>query len=322
VKKSVVVVIALLAALLLGAAWLYGRLFDEKDPNVVARTDAGPSAAHVGPSAQAADGGPTPVSASATTVTAVRGKVEKRGADGAWVALKVGDPLRADEAIRTGRNAEANLAVGNGVTVRLSPRSQFAVREIAEGLSRVRLGQGHVTASVDPTGRRVLRVETPGSDAVAESSGGEFGIVTDGQGQLTVAATTGSVKLKAKGETVAVEAGQTATANAGEVPSAPREIPKSLFVKLADVNRTRTNQPYTDVQGSTDPASVVKIGDQVAQVDDKGKFKVRVPLVDGPNRVSVEVLDAAGRRKDLDLPEIEVDRKKPELETKMQWGGN
>ena len=64
----------------------------------------------------------------------------------------------------------------------------------------------------------------------------------------------------------------------------------------------------------------MKVGDQIAKVDEKGRFKVQVPLKDGQNQIGVEVVDATGRTKQQALPPITVDRQKPNIEAETKWG--
>ena len=254
---------------------------------------------------------------------ASRGLVEVQATDGSWQPVAVGQELGADQAVRTGRNGEANLAFGDGIQVRVSPLSEFAVRDLQEDLTRIRLEEGHVAATVDPDKQRLLQVEAKGSDAVAESRGGEFGVVSDGKGQLTVATKTGSVKLSSAGKSVDVGAGETSTVlGEGIGPTAPRAIPKSLFLKLQDPRDRRINRNYTVVEGVTTPGNLVRVEGRLAKTDTKGRFKVKVKLSDGSNRVSVNVLDASGRKETSKTGEIIVDREKPKIETDMQWGAN
>lgn len=333
-RRSLLVAVLLVLLLLGGAFVLYGQLFgDPADDNPVVTTvtpvepvtpppaDAGPAAPDAGPAPAVDAGAAEPMSRKARVV-AVSGLVTTRGtgADGEWKELKAGDELDPDMSVRTGRGAEAKLQVGNGVEVRLSPRSEFSIREITEGVSRVRLEQGRVSASVDENGKQVLKVEAQGSDAVVESSGGRFGMVTDGKGQVAVATETGKVKLSAKGKTVDVEAGQQSTVSLGSAPSAPTAVPKSLFLKVVDPVKRTTNRRQTVVRGQTEPGTLVRVEGELAQVDAKGRFKVPVALKDGVNRIDVEVEDARGRTKAYSMPDVVVDRKKPEIEAEMEWG--
>jgi hypothetical protein len=267
----------------------------------------------------AVDAGPGEDNAHAQIIAA-RGAVQTRsGSTGPWADAAAGTRLGTDDAVRAGRNAEATLRMGNGVEVKLSPRSEFSIRELTDEVSKIRLEEGHVTASVDENGKRVLRVAARGTDAEAESRAGQFGVVTDGRGQLAVATTQGSVKLSAGGKTVEVAAGETSQVAQG-APTPPRPIPSSLFLKVGELGNTKTNQTHITVTGQADPGSVVKAGDSVARVDEKGRFKVQVALKDGANTVAVDVMDATGRSKQQVLPPIIVDRQKPKIEAETTWG--
>lgn len=344
-KKALAVSLVLLLLVLGGAALLYERLFGSETtttaidgppptdgPNVTPPPPVVDAGAAVATAPTGADGG---VAGSATTTTTppagpraavatmVQGFVEMRtGANEPWKKLSVNDQLDDDDAVRTGRNGEAHIRLSDGIVVRLSPRSEFTIRELAAGASRVRLEAGHVSAAVDGATGEVLRVEAKGSDAVAETRGGEFGMVTDGAGQVAVATTTGSVNLTARGSTVEVGAGKTSSVTKGGGPSAPVALPASLLLKVADPVRKTTNARSTVIEGTTSPGALVVAQDTTVVADKSGKFRVPVRLSDGANAIGVAVVDAMGRRKEVALPEIVLDRKKPEIDAQMTWGGN
>jgi hypothetical protein len=318
--RALVVVIALALAIVVFGSLAYRRLFDDTAATV------GPEP--VDPALVVGDNpllstqpSPTAAPAQGMVVRAVRGAVQvKSGDSGAWRDADAGTALAADDVVRAGRGAEATISLGDGVEVKLSPRSELRMREINEALARVRLDDGHVTATVDGGRGRVLRIAAKGSDAEAESKGGRFGVVTDGQGQLAVATTTGSVKLTAKGKSVDVEAGQASTVEPNAAPSQPTAMPSSLFLKIGALAATQTNQTTTTVTGTTSPGAVVRIGDQTAAADAKGKFALKVPLRDGKNELAVEVVDASGRQRDERLPDVLVDREKPRIDADVKWG--
>lgn len=340
-KRSLLLTIVVVLLLLGGAYWLNIQLFEEKPitPSpAVAVAPSTPSPAAPSPSASppatdggtvdgvdASDGGIAGGGATKLTVKArvasVRGKVETRNKEGDWTNLTAGQALSKDDSVRTGRSGEANLDVGNGVKVRLSPRSEFSIQELDEKLSRIRLAEGHVTASVDPNGNQVLKVEAEGSDAVAQSSGGTFGVISDGKGQVAVATTTGKVKFTSKGKSVDVLAGTETSVTSKTGPATPRPIPKSLLLKVAPKSvKTRLRSTY--VEGATQPGNVVHVAGRKARVDARGRFRVKVALRDGPNRLGVEVTDASGRVRKKKLPPVIVDRTKPDINASMEWGGS
>jgi hypothetical protein len=256
---------------------------------------------------------------STATVTMRKGSVESRRGAGPWQALNDGAILSENDVVRTGRRAEVKLRFGEQIEVRLSPRSELTIRDLSEAVSRIRLDQGHVTAVVGSTGQ-VLRVQVRNTDAEVRSERGAFGLATDGNGQLAVAATTGRVSVETPKAAVEVAEGQFTTVVANEVPAPPTALPASLFLKVGALAATQTNQAATTVRGKTSPGAVVRIGDHVAPADASGSFEVKVPLQEGRNELHVEVVDAAGRRRDQALPPIIVDRSKPPLDAAIQWG--
>jgi hypothetical protein len=313
--RALVVAIVLAVLVVGGALVVYGRVFSSSTTT----TTPGPVGSATSSGADAGSGIAAPASTGAH-LTEVRGSVQVKAGAGAWHDAVFGEVLSADDAVRAGRNAEAVLVAGDGVEVRLSPRSELSVRELNEAAARVRLEEGHVTANVDVSRRRVLRVQARGGDAVAESRGGSFGAITDGAGQLAVAAETGSLQLTAGGASVDVAAGQSSTAIAGAAPSLPQATPGSLFLKLGALAATRTNQTSTTVQGQTAPGAIVRVGAMTAAADREGRFVMKVPLQDGRNELAVEVTDAAGRASAQPLPDVVVDRNKPALDAAVRWG--
>lgn len=319
-SRSLALAGALVVAVLAVAWVVYGRTVGNDGPPPVVRTlDAG-SALSAGTGKPSDDGGTAaPAVDARAEITELRGAVQTRAGQGPWADAVTGQRLGSDDSVRAGRASEATLRLGDGVEVHLSPRSEFTVRELSAEVSKIRLDEGHVTASVDEQGKRVLRVQAKGSDAEAESSGGRFGVVADGTGQLAVATSTGTVKLSAGGQTVEVAAGETSAVTGG-APSAPRPIPGSLFLKVGALGPAKTRDLTTTVSGQADPGSLVKVGEQLARVDDKGRFQVKVPLKDGQNQLAIDVTDATGRTKTEKLPAITVDRTKPDIEAQTTWG--
>lgn len=319
--RAVVIVLMLALVIVAVGVALSGRLFGGGDGVTVVVGPEPPTP----PPSPTPTSGPGPVEPTSTppaptaTVASARGRVQVRRGDGDWQELTPGTVLGANDAVRAGRNAEATLRLGDGVEVRLSPRSELNVRELTEAVSRVRLDEGHVTAVVG-SGGRTLRVQARGSDAEAESKGGTFGVVTDGRGTLAVAATTGSVRVSAAGAAVDVKAGEATTVDAGKAPAGPTAMPSSLFLKVGELAATQTNQTATTITGTTAPGALVRVGDQVATSDARGRFAMKVPLKDGRNDLAVEVIDATGRRQDRALPPVTVDRVKPPIDAAVQWG--
>lgn len=311
-----------LVVILLVATALFGRIFGAIDapPPTAATPEA------IAPSdeerAQAiSPAPPAPPPAVQATLRAVQGEVFVRSAAADWTPGIAGTALGEDQSVRTGDDGEARLDFGRGIEVQMSPRSEFAVRQLAEDLARIRLDQGRLQAAVDPAAQRALQVEAMGGDAVARSQGGRFGVVADERGQLTVATERGSVRLTSQGVDVDVPAGQMSTAGPGrDGPSTPVVIPGSLFLKLRPAAATKTTRRQNVIAGKTSPGALAYIDGAPVPVDREGNFQLRVELREGANQFSVNVLDAAGRKAAATTDTIVLERKSPGIETHVIWG--
>ena len=61
------------------------------------------------------------------------------------------------------------------------------------------------------------------------------------------------------------------------------------------------------VAGRTRPGARVRIDGKTVPVDKKGRFRRKVALKEGANRVKVESYDVGGNRSELDSPKLTVD---------------
>ena len=309
--KRIAVAAGLVVLLAVAGHLLFGLLFaqDAPEPAVAAAPESAPQPAEIGPAAER----------HAITVREVSGRVERRGTGASWVAVQGGDVLAMEEAIRTEASARAVLDIGETATVEITPESQFAVREISETVARVRIDTGRIAATVRGQ-KGKLRVETRGSDAVAESSGGEFDVLASGTGQLGVATRKGNVRLTAREQTVEVGEGKASVVLPGLAPAAPQPVPTSLFLKLAKPGTRVQRNRRTTVRGATAPGAVISVNGVRVHTDPQGKFAAEVPLNEGNNRIVVQAEDIAGRRKAAALPPILVKPEMAETKTKARWG--
>jgi hypothetical protein len=251
----------------------------------------------------------------------VRGLAQKRQQDGRWIDVAAGEQLALDDAVRTLGGGAMLVQLGNAVQVRLTPHTEVTIRELTERASRVRIEEGRIVAEVSPQGKTVLRVEAKGSPAAAEANSGSFSMISDGRGQVAVATTAGSVRLFASGSAVEVPAGKAARVEGQAAPTAPAEIPRALFLKVAAPQREIQRERETTISGTTTPGALVRVGGQLARVDEKGQFKIKVPLQEGKNRLDVQVIDVAGNVRQETIPPIVVDTREPAIKnTEVRWG--
>lgn len=321
--RRALILVVVLALIIGGGALLFRALFPDDVGPRHAAIDASmlvptPAGSEDGGGSGGEDGGAAPTRA---MVVDVRGTTQRQLEDGRWIDLAPGEILSLDDTVRTLSGGAMQLRLGNSVQVRLTSRTEVTIRELTEHASRVRIREGRVVAEVDPAGKTILRVESKGSDAVAETQGGRFSVISDGRGQVAVATSVGSIKLTAGGESVEVGAGQTSRVVGEAAPSAPTDIPKSLFLKVAAPEKELQREPETVVEGKTQPGSLVRVGARLAEVAADGSFRVKVPLREGENKLEVKVTDVSGREKSQQLAPITVDTKEPEIKnTEVHWG--
>lgn len=254
-------------------------------------------------------------------VVSTKGKVERRLDDSSWVAVRPGDQLQQDEAIRTDSNGRAVLEVGETAVVEIEPRSHFSVREVARTVARVFLHVGRISAVVHGQRGSKFRVETKGSDAVAETGKGEFSVLTTGEGQVAVATQKGKVRLTSKDKSVEVAAGKQSVVQPDSTPTAPEPIPTSLYLKVVKPATTLQRSKNTRIEGSATPGAFISINGVRVISDDTGQFASTVALEEGANPILVEVEDANGNRKSETLPQITVKSQVSTVQSKAgKWG--
>ena len=289
----------------------------DPEPPAAEPPDAGPADA-----AEAVDPvGPGPVKPDGVIVSEVTGKVERRAPDAKWSLVAAGDKLSLNEALRTGPNSSAKLQVDERSRFELTEDGELSVRELTETVHRFQLSGGRIQVDYQPSGERVMRIETPNADAVTEAKAGKFGVLSAGK-VVSVATVEGSVKLTARDQTVKIGAGQTSSASDTWGPLDPRPIPKAVLLKVVDPGKRIISAKRITVRGRTDPGARVEINGRLARVNAKGRFRMRVPLEEGPNRIVVVSLDASGRREVHDLGEVICDPSAPVEDMQIDWGGD
>lgn len=319
-----IAVLCITVALLVGGAFYVFRVMFPGAPSVVTTQadlpDAAPPVVKV--VAVVEDAGHA-AAAVKTRVTGLRvvetnGTLERRGDDG-WSTVSQGDTLRVEESVRTGRNAGAVIQVGESGKVRVGSRTELKFNRVDDDLVRVKLQEGRVVAEAPSGGNTLFQVEASGSDAVAETREGRFSVMSDGRGLVAVATETGKVRFKAAGKEVDVAEGQQSIAREGKAPGTPAAIPASLLLKVAPPARTVQRDKEQEVTGQASPGSLVRVKGRTASVDEKGRFRIKVPLEEGPNTVEVVATDVSGREK-ASAFNVTVDSHAPEIKGSMRWG--
>jgi len=277
--------IAAVAAVLLAGAWLLFR-----------------GAVYRAPPASAAQAREEP-RAEEAIVVAVAGDVVRLSPTGGTSALAVGQRLRADDSVRTGRGAHTDLQIGMRSRLTIAEASQLTVREITEKVHRFKLTHGRIAVDYQRDGARLLRIESADGEAVAETQGARFGVLSTGSA-VAIATETGAVNLTSLKTTVEVSAGKQAVAEEGKPPSAAEPIPAKLLLKVADAAppQEREDQLCAEVAGTAPVGAEVLVDGTPAAIADDGRFRVRVPAARGKTGVLIAIRDASGRETSRTVP--------------------
>ena len=249
------------------AAWLLG-------PCATAPPPPAPPVAQAPAPAPAPPPAPAPAAAELKVIE-VRGTVERGAPGAAWRPLARGDTLHADEQIRTGPKAGADLAAGERAQLTRGERTQIAVREVSARIHRLGLAQGLVNADYRGDGP-TLRIEGSGAHApVIEARAARVHVSASGLA-FAVATETGGVSLTSGGASVSLGANEATRARTGEAPDQPRAIPTSVLLKVAEAGRA-SGRGCLDTTGEADPTATVTVDGEEVPVGPVGRFPLRVP---------------------------------------------
>jgi hypothetical protein len=303
------VLTVLLVAAILGVAGLAYWLMLARGPAGVASAPA-PVAAPAPP----AEAPRLAVSRTAGAASLVRGATARE-------PLAAGAELRPDDVIETAEGASVVLSAGESYQVVLEGASRFAVKEIAAEVSRFRVEDGLVTATVrDDPGRAVV-VEASGG--AARTRGGALSVANVG-GRVTVGVTAGRADFEAGGRIVTLHTGQVSSAEPGQPPSPPAELPRSLLLKVEWPAGRETNRRKLVVQGRTTPGAVLTLGGQRVVVGPDGRFSHVVYLREGAQALDVVARDVGGHVERSRSPTVVLDTRAPDVrfDTDALWKGS
>jgi hypothetical protein len=235
--------------------------------------------------------------------------------------LRAGVELRPEDVLETVEGASVELVDGGSYTVVLEGASRFAVKEIAAEVSRFRIEDGLVTATVRDDRSRAVVVEAPG--AVARTRGGVLA-VSSVAGAVRVGVASGSAEFEAAGQIVTLQPGQGSVARDGRPPTPPAPLPRSLLLKVDWPGGRKTNVRKLLVRGQATPGAVLTLGGQRVTVGPDGRFTQAVWLREGAQEIEAVARDVAGRREHRRSPVVILDTRAPdaEFDTRSIWKGS
>ena len=284
-RTRTIVEAAAVLTVLLGSAWLVFR-------GTLYRSPAGAAPAHAAEDAKVDE----------AIVVAVAGDVVRLSPTGGTSALAVGQRLRADDSVRTGRGGHTDLQLGTRSRLTIAEGTQLTVREITEKVHRFKLTRGRIAVDYQADGARLLRIESADGGAVAETQGARFGVLSTGTA-VAIATETGAVNLSSHGKTIEVRAGTQSIAVGGKPPSGAEPIPARLLLKVADAAAAQEREGLcAEVEGTAPYGAEILVDGAPAAVAEDGRFRVRVPAAPDKTSVVVSIRDAGGRETTKTVP--------------------
>jgi hypothetical protein len=241
----------------------------------------------------------------ALSLTRSEGKVEIRREGGEWKIAEEGMVLGSEDRIRTDPSAFAVLSMPGVFSLDLDAGSEFRVRSLAENIARFLLEEGMVSADVVDNPDHM--VEISASTSVAQTHGGSFKMSVNREGLVTLGTTRGAVDVEGAGKVIQVRAGHYTQVKKGKKPADPIKIPAELFLRVRWPKKRELSTRNLLVRGRTSPGARVRVAGSVVRVDSRGRFRKRLTLNEGINRVKVVSYDVGGNRKERSSPRFTVD---------------
>lgn len=220
-------------------------------------------------------------------------------------AARLQDRLSAvGDAIITGRNSTANLAIDTGLGyVQIAESTTVQIQQISRAtdggrITRLRVTGGQARLQIRRLTHRGSTVEVETPAGISGVRGTVFGVGVQPDGKTGVATLEGRVVTAAQGEEVSISAGLQSLVVPGLPPSPPvplREDPR-LDLRLL----TAVDAGTIRILGQIDPVNLLLINQEPQIVDLTGAFDLQVPSL-GDRHVAVTVITPLGTRREYQL---------------------
>ena len=241
-------------------------------------------------------------------------EVQRAGTD-EWVSLKMGDPLRAGDKIRTSADGHLEFAF-DVARMKVQESSEVTLKMLDLKMIRAEV-TGHAEAEV-PEGHGSIALEGRGGNAVASIKGGRFSLYSDGKGTTSVGSLDGIASLASGSRTVSLKSGEFSAAKGGASPSRPAKIPKRVTLRVSWPTETEVNKSIFSLRGKASVLARVIIHGGTVKSDADGSFVAEVTLRRGTHRVSVAAVDPLGRRA-ADSREMTFDPDAPDIKGQVEY---
>ncbi len=234
---------------------------------------------------------------------AVSGRVElRRGGQGAFSPVTLGETVKTGDELQTGSDGRAEFAWADGTRWKLEPSTHLSITRAASNSWR-KTEQTQFKLDAGKVFVRVVKTLAPGSSfqietpsAVAAVRGTVWSIEVNG-GQTRVGVYKGFVEVSGAGGAQTVRPGKEAvTGNGGSVAlesahnAAAFAANPDLLRPTLDVD-VRTVQKSAILSGQTEAGDALCLGNECVRVLSNGAFVRRVPLQTGHNEWRLTATD-------------------------------
>ncbi len=249
------------------------------------------------------------------TVELVEGEVVRGTDEGVRYVVSPGDTLPSGSVVQTGESSRVSLSIPDGGRVDLAEQSELAIRQIFDDAVSFELRSGQVEATVKHFNKRRVDFVFSGNPSKVKVADGKAVLVADGTGAFDVGVESGSdvAIVGPDGEEEPVPAGEHKAVRRDGTVALSGAIPRSVLLKVdwpdEGIHRARS----VEVKGSVSPGSTVMVEGKPVKTDPDGRFRSRVELREGTNKITVEARGLGGTAVQ-ESPEIKVDTRPPRVE--------
>lgn len=253
------------------------------------------------------------------SVVNVEGTAEKKSRGGDWSPMNKGDLLAVEDSVRTQKESQVVLGLGEKSIIELNDASEIEVRELSGVMQRLGLVKGRASVDYGEDGNRILNIENNDGTVVAKVDKGKFSILNNGQ-IVAVATETGSVDLSSQGESVIVTKGMESVVTKGKAPSKPYAISADAYLKLSAGACKKQDGNRAIVHGTVARGTTVSVNKQSVEINPDGSFIAYLKIPKNRRRIQLKTVDVWGKAREKTIMCLEPKKHAPIKKIDIDWG--
>ena len=214
----------------------------------------------------------------------------RRAGTNQWIVLKIGDPIRQGDAVRSAADNQLELTLGQG-HIRVNPGGQLSLEALDASMIRA-----HITGQVEAqSAQGEQSIELQGEEGVyGRVSAGRFLMNASSSGRTQLAVLSGSASLQSGDKSVELGEGESTSIERGKL-GARSKVPKNVALHVGWPPNDATNQALLSLNGHVGAWTHVVVQNKEVTPGADGTFLAKVALKPGKQRVAVVATDVFGR---------------------------